>query len=267
MLMKMPNAALTPDKKAFRRFNSYATIRRLSADPAMGDYIPAAPVNDEARRRNGNLPGMGGIFNLVNLHVYHYAGNNPMKYVDPDGRDIFNAVYDRRKNTITATYLAEIKPGYFAHTGRVYTWIVSNDVRNELNGLRQNPDQKTMPPSGANDSRWYFPRVFPKGIWSILKSIPKDSPEFGKVFIPTTAMQTVPTYGSINDPMPVADSHTKLTATGYQNDIGYGLHYSTYMTTLGCIRFNTQDDAFAFAGLSDKALSSPNGKSRLIVYE
>jgi hypothetical protein len=51
----------------------------------MGDYIPSAPVNEESRRRNGNLPGMGGIFNLVNLHVYHYAGNNPVKYVDPDG--------------------------------------------------------------------------------------------------------------------------------------------------------------------------------------
>jgi hypothetical protein len=29
---------------------------------------------------------MGGVFNLVNLHVYHYAGNNPLKYTDPDGR-------------------------------------------------------------------------------------------------------------------------------------------------------------------------------------
>jgi hypothetical protein len=29
---------------------------------------------------------MGGVFNTVNLHTYHYAGNNPVKYVDPDGR-------------------------------------------------------------------------------------------------------------------------------------------------------------------------------------
>jgi hypothetical protein len=57
-----------------------------SGDPAMADYIPSAPINDEAKKRNGNLPGMGGVFNQVNLHAYHYAGNNPVKYVDPDGR-------------------------------------------------------------------------------------------------------------------------------------------------------------------------------------
>jgi hypothetical protein len=28
---------------------------------------------------------MGRVFNYVNLHVYHYAGNNQVKYVDPDG--------------------------------------------------------------------------------------------------------------------------------------------------------------------------------------
>ena len=31
---------------------------------------------------------MGGVYNVVNLHLYHYAGNNPVKYMDPDGRDI-----------------------------------------------------------------------------------------------------------------------------------------------------------------------------------
>jgi hypothetical protein len=29
---------------------------------------------------------MGGVYNTVNLHLYHYAGNNPVKYTDPDGR-------------------------------------------------------------------------------------------------------------------------------------------------------------------------------------
>jgi RHS repeat-associated protein len=59
--------------------------RWLSTDPALGDYIPGAPINDEVKKKNGELPGMGGVFNTVNLHLYHYAGNNPVKYTDPDG--------------------------------------------------------------------------------------------------------------------------------------------------------------------------------------
>nr|WP_253707794.1 hypothetical protein [Treponema sp. OMZ 799] len=62
--------------------------RWLSGDPALNDYIPKAPINDEAKKHNENLPGMGGVFNTVNLHVYHYAGNNPVKYTDPDGEEI-----------------------------------------------------------------------------------------------------------------------------------------------------------------------------------
>jgi len=69
------------------RYLDPKTSRWISVDSAMGDYIPSAPVNEEAKKRNGNLPGQGGVFNYVNLHVYHYAGNNPVKYVDPTGRD------------------------------------------------------------------------------------------------------------------------------------------------------------------------------------
>ncbi|MDR1700358.1 MAG: hypothetical protein LBR68_04125 [Lachnoclostridium sp.] len=68
------------------RYLDPKTSRWLSADPALSEYIPGAPINDEARKRNSNLPGMGGMFNTVNLHLYHYAGNNPVKYLDPDGR-------------------------------------------------------------------------------------------------------------------------------------------------------------------------------------
>ena len=62
--------------------------RWLSGDPALNDYIPKAPIDDEAKKHNENLPGMGGVFNTVNLHVYHYAGNNPVKYTDPDGESV-----------------------------------------------------------------------------------------------------------------------------------------------------------------------------------
>ena len=48
--------------------------RWLSGDPALNDYMAGSSV------------GEGGIYNTVNLSVYHYGGNNPVKYVDPDGR-------------------------------------------------------------------------------------------------------------------------------------------------------------------------------------
>nr|WP_253673011.1 hypothetical protein [Treponema sp. OMZ 855] len=70
----------------------------MSGDPALSDYIPKAPIDDEAKKHNENLPSMGGVFNVVNLHLYHYAGigqrsnselqaNNPVKYMEPDGRE------------------------------------------------------------------------------------------------------------------------------------------------------------------------------------
>ena len=58
----------------------------LSEDSAVGEYIPMAPVNDEAKKHNEELPGQGSVFNVVNFQLYHYAGNNPVKYTNPDGK-------------------------------------------------------------------------------------------------------------------------------------------------------------------------------------
>ncbi|WP_253685074.1 MULTISPECIES: RHS repeat domain-containing protein [unclassified Treponema] len=50
--------------------------RWLSGDPALNDYI--------SKDYDG---ASGGIYNTVNLNVYHYSGNNPIRYSDPDGKD------------------------------------------------------------------------------------------------------------------------------------------------------------------------------------
>jgi hypothetical protein len=45
---------------------------------------------------------MGGVYNYVNLHVYHYAGNNPVKYTDPDGNQTVDTIQGGRAGSISS---------------------------------------------------------------------------------------------------------------------------------------------------------------------
>ena len=64
------------------RYRDARVITWLSADPALASYLPTGNKD-----RDSKLPGMGGVFRAVNLDLYHYAGNNPLIYLDPDGRE------------------------------------------------------------------------------------------------------------------------------------------------------------------------------------
>ena len=82
-----------------------------SLDPALGEYIPKAPIDEEAKKYNQNLPGMGGVFNHINGNLYHYAGNNPVKYTDPDGRSLFSEGLTFLRHPIAATKVGRASDG------------------------------------------------------------------------------------------------------------------------------------------------------------
>ena len=66
-----------------------------SADPALDKYLPEADFDNTMRfvtepewKWDINLPGHGGIYSSLNLGIYSYAGNNPLRYIDPDGKEL-----------------------------------------------------------------------------------------------------------------------------------------------------------------------------------
>jgi hypothetical protein len=105
----------------------------------MGDYVPGAPINDEVKKQNQNLPGMGGVFNVVNLHTYHYAGNNPVIYTDPDGRSGELTICASGDGLIDGHAWISFTSDETGETITYGTW--GNDPQGLGNGLHENLEQ------------------------------------------------------------------------------------------------------------------------------
>ena len=105
---------------------------------------------------------------------------------------------------------------------------VSCVVRNLSNQWRKkNQVVRTFPEPGEP----YNPDIFPLGNWKISFPVKRTDNYKAPYFIPTDAIKKVHTW--------------ELDSNGdydHKTDKGYGLHFSTSNTTLGCIKIENKND-------------------------
>lgn len=112
-------------------------------------------------------------------------------------------------------------------------------VRNEINGWRHKHDPKEVVRAMTHDpynKPPIMPREFPSGDWNVYAPRPRHDKYLAPYFIPTDAEQYLPIWGLDENggyDRPTADKVL---------DIGYGLHFSTSSTTVGCIRIYQEED-------------------------
>jgi RHS repeat-associated protein len=213
------------------RYMDPKTCRWISGDPALGEYLPEAPTSDEARKKNGNLPGMGGVFNTVNLTSYQYAGNNPMKYMDPTGKLLIFTV-DRQNQTMTVTF----KEGAASTTYSVdiTTAVVSGDRQ-----AKQKMDTSRLQKTGDTQTH---PTQMPTGTHSITGLSKTSDKTFGENWLTTDASQLL------------MGENGELVS-----DSGYFIHFTPYTNTSGCVGVKTKEEmARLEQAFRDNALSSDN---------
>jgi hypothetical protein len=131
--------------------------------------------------------------------------------------------------------------------GQVFN--ITNRVKRLKDGSRKSSEVvRSMP-----DDLPYDPHLFPAGTWRITavewqKQKGFDPKSFGPVKIRTNAWQPVRVWELDSD-----GDYFKETAREVK-DTGYLLHASSFSTTWGCIRLNSQSDAVTLGGIFSAVL-------------
>ena len=115
-------------------------------------------------------------------------------------------------------------------------------VRHELNGWRPNPakDPHEDVVYGITQDPYLrppvMPREFPEGRWRVHMPVERDDEYLAPYYIPTSAEQWLEVWNLAEDGGYGAPTGEKVL------DIGYGLHFSTSGTTVGCIKIYREVD-------------------------
>jgi len=120
---------------------------------------------------------------------------------------------------------------------------VSNNVR--VRNMENPEDVAVTIP----DCRPYMPKGFPAGVWKVGMPVAKSNPYLAPYFIPTDAWQNV-TEWALD-----ADGSYKAPTSRQVRDTGYGIHFSTSSTTLGCLKVINRSDLLTLAQLVAGKLS------------